>query len=181
MVCIIHMINSCLYWQQIDQGALGQLLMLVIGPGGAGKSILFQAVTETLAHHHQEPALAKCTSSTIAAINIGGRTLHFSVGISIHYPKTVSTWNKWIVEHQKRNILGKTCLIVDKMSMIHDTLLTDIAKVVAHTKKMEDEGDQHLPFAEMHVILMGDFYQFPSILLCTVFPLLNIRPRYSAG
>jgi len=49
------------------------------------------------------------------------------------------------------------------MSMIHDTLLTDVAKIVAHTKRAEDEGNQHLPFAGMHVILMGDFHQFPPV------------------
>lgn len=47
--------------------------------------------------------------------------------------------------------------------MIHDTLLTDVAKIVAHTKRMEDEGNQHLPFAGMHIILMGDFHQFPPV------------------
>lgn len=45
--------------------------------------------------------------------------------------------------------------------MIHNTLFADLAKVVAHVKKTCDEGDEHLPFAGMHVILMGDFHQFP--------------------
>ena len=64
---------------------------------------------------------------------------------------------------RKKNILGKICLIIDEMSMLHDTLLTDVAKVVAYVKKTGNEGDEHLPFAGMHVILMGDFHQFPPV------------------
>ena len=137
--------------------------MLVIGAAGTGKSVLIDAITETFAHHQLESALAKCAPSAMAAINIGGCTIHFWVGIGIHRPKSISTRNKRIVERRKKNILGKTCLIIDEMSMIHDTLLTDVAKIVAHTKRAEDEGNQHLPFAGMHVILMGDFHQFPPV------------------
>jgi hypothetical protein len=46
------------------------------------------------------------------------------------------------------------------MSMLHDTLFTEIAKVIAHVKKKAYEGDEHLPFAGMHVVLMGDIHQF---------------------
>jgi hypothetical protein len=49
------------------------------------------------------------------------------------------------------------------MSMLHNTLLADVAKVVAHVKKTANEGDLHLPFRGMHVILMGDFHQFPPV------------------
>jgi ATP-dependent exoDNAse (exonuclease V) alpha subunit len=59
--------------------------------------------------------------------------------------------------------VGKKCLIIDEMSMLHDTLLIDVAKVIAHIKKNANEGDEHLPFAGMHVILTGDFHQFPPV------------------
>ena len=49
------------------------------------------------------------------------------------------------------------------MSMLHDTLLADLAKVVTHSKKMANEGDPHLPFGRMHVFLMGDFHQFSPV------------------
>jgi ATP-dependent exoDNAse (exonuclease V) alpha subunit len=140
-----------------------QLLMLVIGPGGTGKSVLIDAITETFAFHNQQAELAKCATSGIVATDIGGTTVHFWGGLGITRLKNVNSNSKHIIARRKKNILGKTCLIIDEMSMIHDTLLTDLAKVVAHTKKTANEGNEHLPFAGMHVILMGDFHQFPPV------------------
>jgi hypothetical protein len=49
------------------------------------------------------------------------------------------------------------------MSMLFDTLLADLSKAISHTKAKVGEGDPNLPFAGMHVILFGDFHQFPLI------------------
>ena len=137
--------------------------MQVIGQGGTGKTVLIDAITETFVYKQHKSSLAKCATSGIAAIPIGGCTVHFWAGIGIHRPKTISTSNKKIQERRKKNILGKTCLIIDEMSMMNDTLLADVAKIVAYVKKAGGEGDEHLPFAGIHVILMGDFHQFPPV------------------
>ena len=137
--------------------------MQVIGQGGTGKMVLIDAITETFVYKQHESSLAKCATSGIATIPISGCTVHFWAGIGIHRPKTISTSNKKIQERRKKNILSKTCLIIDKMSMMNDTLLADVAKVVAYVKKAGGKGDEHLPFAGIHVILMGDFHQFPPI------------------
>ena len=86
-------------------------------------------------YKQHESSLAKCATSGIAAIPIGGCTVHFWTGIDIHRPKMISTSNKKIQERRKKNILGKTCLIIDEMSMMNDTLLADVAKIVAYVKK----------------------------------------------
>jgi predicted AAA+ superfamily ATPase len=57
--------------------------MLVIGAGGTGKTALVDAVTETFAFHECETALAKCTTSSIAAVQISGTTVHFWGGLGI--------------------------------------------------------------------------------------------------
>ena len=137
--------------------------MVVVGQGGVGKSVLINAITETFAHHGQEPALAKCAPCGIAATQVGGCTIHYWAGLGIERPKSIASASKRICMRRKKNILGKICLIIDEMSMLHDTLLTDVAKVVAYVKKTGNEGDKHLPFAGMHVILMGDFHQFPPV------------------
>ena len=137
--------------------------MIVTGQGGTGKSVLIDAISETFAYHGQERHLAKCAPSGIAAIHISGSTIHHWAGLGIQRPKNVASCSKAIAARRKQNIVGKKCLIIDEMSMIHDTLFTDIAKVVAHIKKAADEGDEHLPFSGMHVILMGDFHQFPPV------------------
>jgi len=137
--------------------------MVVTGEGGTGKSVLTDAITETFSYHSQESSLAKCAPCGIAAINVGGSTIHYWGGLGIQRPKNIANSTKTITLRRERNIIGKTCLIIDEMSMLHDTLFTDIAKVVAHVKKKANEGDEYLPFAGMHVILMGDFHQFPLV------------------
>jgi hypothetical protein len=137
--------------------------MQVIGQGGTGKTVLIEAITETFVNKQRKSCLAKCATSGITAIPIGGCTVHFWVGIGIYHPKTIATNNKRIQERRKKNILGKSCLIIDEMSMMNDTLLADVAKIVAYVKKEGSEGDEHLLFAGMHVILMGDFHQFPPV------------------
>jgi len=136
--------------------------MLVIGQGGTGKSVLNDAISETFAFHQQSSTLAKTATSGVASSHIGGCTIHSWAGLGVQKLKTL-VGSKDITARRKRNILQKKCLIIDEMSMLYDTLLADIAKVVAHTKKTALEGDEHLPFAGMNVILMGDFHQFPPV------------------
>jgi len=137
--------------------------MVVTGEGGTGKSVPIDAITETFAYHGQESALAKCAPCAIAATHVGGCTIHMWARLGINQPKSICNCLKRIELRRKKNILGKRCLIIDEMSMLHTTLLTDVARVVTYVKKMGNEGDEHLPFAGMHVILMGDFHQFPPI------------------
>ena len=134
--------------------------MVVTGEGGTGKSVLIDAITETFSYHSQESSLAKCAPCGIAAINVGGSTIHYWGGLGIQRPKNIANSTKTITLRRERNIIGKTCLIINEMSMLHDTLFTDITKVVAHIKKKANEGDEYLPFVGMHVILMGNFHQF---------------------
>jgi ATP-dependent exoDNAse (exonuclease V) alpha subunit len=136
--------------------------MLLIGQGGTGKSVLVDAITETFTFHQQSSALAKSATSGVAATHIGGCTIHSWAGLGVQQ-LTMLSGSARIMARRQRNILKKKCLIIDEMSMLHDTLLTDIAKVVAHTKKAANEGDEHLPFAGMNIILMGDFHQFPPV------------------
>jgi len=134
--------------------------MVVTGEGGTGKSVLIDAITETFSYHSQESSLAKCAPCRIAAINVGGSTIHYWGGLGIQRSKNIANSTKTITLRRERNIIGKTCLIINEMSMLHDTLFTDITKVVAHVKKKANEGDEYLPFVGMHVILMGNFHQF---------------------
>ena len=146
-----------------DHSNTHQLLIIVTGQGGTGKSVLIKAITETFAYHRQESRLAKCAPSGIAAIHIGGSTIHHWAGLGIQRLKNLASSSKTIAARRNHNIVGKHCLIIDEMSMIHDTLFTDIAKVIAHVKKAANEGDERLPFSGMHVILMGNFHQFPPV------------------
>ena len=65
--------------------------MVVVGQGGIGKSVLINAITETFAHYRQESALAKCAPCGIAAMQVGGCTIHHWAGLGIHHPKSIAS------------------------------------------------------------------------------------------
>jgi ATP-dependent exoDNAse (exonuclease V) alpha subunit len=140
--------------------------MIINGAGGTGKSTLINAITETFAYHGKPDSLAKCATSGVAATHIGGSTIHSWAGLGIQRYNTDDWLHKAsekVTTKRRRNIVGKTCLIIDEMSMLFDTLFADVAKVVAYTMSKANEGDQNLPFHGMHVVLLGDFRQFPPI------------------
>ena len=54
-----------------------QLRMLVLGHGGTGKSMLIGTITETFKALRSEDKLAKCATSGVAAVIIGGPNTPF--------------------------------------------------------------------------------------------------------
>jgi predicted GTPase len=68
---IFNNLKACL-----DGKNLKQLLMLIMGQGGTGKSKLLNALTTTFRKHDASHLLGKTAMSGIAASLIGGITLH---------------------------------------------------------------------------------------------------------
>ena len=58
--------------------------MLMLGHGGTGKSMLIEAITETFEVLDSEEKLAKCGTSGMAAVIIGGQILHSWAGIPVN-------------------------------------------------------------------------------------------------
>ncbi|KIK74991.1 hypothetical protein PAXRUDRAFT_64207, partial [Paxillus rubicundulus Ve08.2h10] len=67
--------------QHLDDQKPKQLLMIVVGPGGTGKSRLLNAITRVYAQEGTLSKLAKTATTGVAASNIGGRTVHSWAGI----------------------------------------------------------------------------------------------------
>ena len=91
-----------------------QLRMLVLGHGGTGKSMLIGAVMETFKVLKCEEKLAKCATSGVAAVIIGGQTYHSWAGIPIKTPRKedwVNMDNHAIQARRKRNIHSQQFLI----------------------------------------------------------------------
>lgn len=70
-----------------------QMLMMVIGPGGTGKSTLLNAVTKTFTSRNSSHLLAKTAMSGVAATVINGTMLHRWGGI----PTNNLTADDWMV------------------------------------------------------------------------------------
>lgn len=141
--------------------------MLVLGPGGTGKSLLIGAITETFNHYGQSSILSICATTGIAATNVGGQTLHSWAGLPVARSKSEDWIDKSSVRIQmkrKKNIEGKHFLIEDELSMEDKALSYDASRAVSHVKG-GDTGcsSAHEPYGGMHVIKFGDFHQFPPV------------------
>lgn len=128
--------------------------IFVTGKPGVGKSVLIHALTELSKKHY---ILAAPTG--LAAINIGGKTLHSifrlpaSDGI-IHptynnFTNDVATlaYIKYKVNH----------LIIDEVSMVRCDMFDFIDRLMRFAKERDE------PFGGAQVIIVGDFYQLPPV------------------
>lgn len=141
--------------------------MLVLGPGGTGKSLLIGAITETFQYHGQEHILAKCATTGIAATDIGAQTLHSWAAMSVARPRDddwVQQGTKEARARRKKNIEGKVFLIEDEVSMEDKALSYDVSLAVCQVKGEEGwSNSAYEPYGGMHVIKFGDFHQFPPV------------------
>ena len=70
----------------------GQILMVVIGAGGTGKSALLNAITKTLESRNAHHLLAKMALSGVAATVVGGTTLHWWGGLPTRISGSSNDW-----------------------------------------------------------------------------------------
>ncbi|KAJ2915818.1 hypothetical protein MD484_g4610, partial [Candolleomyces efflorescens] len=144
-----------------------QLLMVIHGQGGTGKSMLIKAITETLAEKGMVDQLGKAATSGVAASPIGGNTIHHYWGLPIHINSRdwISKASKEIKERREKNIANKRMSIGDEMSMLTRPNLTNMSEVgqVVRSQARGASGNSTLPFGGMHIVLLGDFHQFPPV------------------
>jgi hypothetical protein len=140
--------------------------MLVLGHGGTGKSMLIGAITETFKALGADDLLAKCGTSGVAAVIIGGQTFHSWAAIPIRKPRKedwVTSNNITTQRRRKQNIGGRQFLITDEVSMCTKQLKYRGSEIVSHVRASEGIGRRSECFGGMDVIDFGDFHQFPPV------------------
>src|SRR6478736_6416096 len=124
------------------------------GKPGTGKSVLIQALTELGKKHY---VLAAPTG--LAAINIGGKTLHSifrlpaSDGI-IHPTFNNFTTDRDTIAYIKYKV---NHLIIDEVSMVRCDMFDFIDRLMRYAKEKDE------PFGGAQIIIVGDFYQLPPV------------------
>ena len=153
-------------FERIKSGVIGgaeQLLMIISGEAGTGKSYISAAVQLLSKIHYGKtdsligPCLVVAQTGS-AAYNIKGFTWHSALnknkrdGSNLLTPVSQSTANQL-----QGKLDGVEVVIIDEMSLISLESLVDINRRLqaAQTDKLRREQ----PFGGCHVILMGDFYQ----------------------
>ena len=138
--------------QAISQGCN----VLVTGGAGTGKSFLLNHLKRNYGEH----GLAVTASTGIAAVNIGGSTIHSWMGIglgNLPIDQIISNLFSSKLSKIRRRIKQTKILAIDEISMISANLLDLIDQVLRATR----ENNQ--PFGGLQILLFGDFLQLPPI------------------
>lgn len=135
------------------------LSIFYTGSAGTGKSVLLRELIKRLLSKFQSEDRVAVTASTgLAAVNIGGQTLHRFTGVGIGkapVPELVKRIEK-NAQSVRRWRTAKV-LIIDEISMVDGDFFTKLSKVGQAVRK----NDQ--PFGGLQVVVTGDFFQLPPV------------------
>jgi hypothetical protein len=144
-----------------------QVLMMVTGQGGTGKSTLLNAITTTFEKVNAHHLLGKTALSGVAASLVGGTTLHWFGGLPLCVTPQSDIWpdnpSKHIRERRNTNLQPILWLAIDEMGMCTLDLLTLLSQVAGKARVDDGRADATVPFGGLNVIMMGDFHQFPPV------------------
>ena len=127
--------------------------MYITGRAGSGKSYLLDFFVKNT---HKSVAVVAPTG--VAALNIGGQTIHSFFALDIGVQN--------IAEIRKKGVWGKLKEILSRI----DTLIIDEASMVrvdiveAINVKLQCANESKEPFGGKQVILFGDLYQLPPVV-----------------
>ncbi|CUA75518.1 ATP-dependent DNA helicase pfh1 [Rhizoctonia solani] len=137
----------------------GKASFFFTGSAGTGKSILLAEIIRRLRAIVGDPAKLQVTASTgIAALNIGGITLHSFAGIGLgdlplrdllgKIRDSKSAHDRW---------LKTEILVIDEISMVSGKLFDLIDTIGRKIRKNKE------PFGGIKLVVSGDFFQLPPV------------------
>jgi ATP-dependent exoDNAse (exonuclease V) alpha subunit len=147
------------YLEVLDQIRKGTPLILVTGGAGTGKSTFIRWLEE-----RYRGEILLCAPTGIAALTIGGRTIHSLCKFPPAYilPSDIRIDRKSPVRSAK-------VLVIDEISMVSSNLLDAVNLFLQ--KNREDER----PFGGITVVLVGDLFQLPPIVTSETRPLFEAK------
>ena len=128
----------------------------ILGKPGVGKSVLIRALVDK---GQKRYTLAAPTG--LAALNIGGKTLHSIFRLPISQGIIEPDYNVFpnddrVIKNIKYNV---NHLIIDEVSMVRADMFDYIDRLMRFCKESTE------PFGGAQVILVGDFYQLPPVVV----------------
>ena len=117
------------------------------GEAGTGKSYVIECFKEYLSKSKKKYVV--CAPTGLAALNVGGVTLHRAFGLSIN----ALDWKASI-----NNVEDADVIIVDEISMCRVDTFRKIAKVLFDWKTENPTRKQK------QIVVVGDFFQLPPVL-----------------
>ena len=147
--------------------------IFITGNGGCGKSHLVKTIYHSLTKlftynrsNLEKERVLLLAPTGVAAINIGGTTIHSA--LCIHKPDNkggILRLNDKDRSMLRNKLSDVSLIIIDEISMVSNILLTHI-----HQRLIEIFGGcSETPFANKSLIVVGDFCQLPPIMARPVF------------
>ena len=138
-----------------------QLVCLLHGPGGSGKSTVIDAVKayakefcDLMDHPFTARTIVVTAMSGVAATLIKGETTHSVVGLN----------RKKITQHEIDDFADARLIIVDEISFASPG---DIRKIYKHLTVLM--GEQFQPYGGINIVLAGDFSQMEPVRADTLY------------
>ena len=139
-----------------------QLLMLVTGQGGMGKSTMLNAITDTFELFESSHLLKKTALSGVTASLIGGIMLHWFAGLPSQKIPQSDIWpdnsSRMIKNCCAQNLQSLEYLAINELGMCTLDLITLLSQVAGKVRVDDGATDSTVPFGGVNIILMGDFY-----------------------
>jgi len=135
--------------------------VFISGAAGTGKSFVLKFIIQTLQERGTKK-IGVCAPTGVAAINVGGSTLHSFFGIGLGNGKLNGLIRK--VRKNKeamKRIEEIEVLLIDEVSMLSSDLMETLDNVVRDVRM--DGKRRNEPFGGMQLICVGDFFQLPPI------------------
>ncbi len=139
----------------VDEIAKGRNVFIT-GPAGTGKSFLLNYIK----NEYRNNSLHITASTGIAAINVGGQTLHSWAGLGLgNLPLNELLRNICSAKgtHMKKKLRNAKMLAIDEISMISSEIFDLLNNLLKAIRNNPD------PFGGLQLILFGDFLQLPPI------------------
>jgi hypothetical protein len=123
-----------------------------------------ESTTTTMLDSNVPVKVGVCAPTGVAAIHVGGSTLHsfFGIGLGTGSLSKLIQKVQTNVEVQKR--MDETdVVIIDECSMLSSHLLETLNHVVRQVRHGGKYAQE--PFGGMQIICVGDFFQLPPVIL----------------
>lgn len=147
-------------------------VVFITGPGGVGKSLLMREMEKRWKIRHPNERIAKLAPTGVAAVNIGGRTIHsffkfkpkivaLKSGVAANFRAYFSGKGKEklspkaIQQFQECRSIG--LLLVDEISMVRPDLIDAMDEAMKCLKQ------NNKPFGGCKTVFFGDLGQLPPV------------------
>ncbi len=150
-----------IFGKDLEEGREHRRNVFVTGSAGTGKSHLLKYVVETL-QGRKNLVVGVCAPTGVAAVIVGGSTLHSFFGIGLGTGTKSNLLKKVRQNNAAKTRIDETeVLIIDECSMLSAELLETLDMVARNVRR--DGMFSDVPFGGMQVIAFGDFFQLPPV------------------